>query len=265
MPTSIPSISTFSDPNLVSVIDSVQNPSKAAAYWLRRDIVRGVFAPMERLKVEHLVKFYRIGHSPIREAIILLSSSGLVVHEHQKGYRAAPVSLADYDDVLGVYWRLYRLALDMAMETGDDAWEERIVVQLHRSVKVPKVLPDGDPEARERWQRAYWEIHSQLLSGCGSAIIMQLIQDIGGRLERYVNLFADLESDRNRDMHTEHRRLAEAVVARDKPRVHELVDCYVAIGQPMRVSIKEALKEAEEGSPRRRRSKSALPVAEAAE
>ena len=154
MPTSLPSISTFSDPTLGSVFDRVQNPSKAAAYWLRRDLVRGVFAPMERLKVEYLVQFYRVGQSPIREAIILLSSSGLVVHEHQKGYRAAPVSLADYDDVLGVYWRLYRLALDMAMEKGDDAWEERIVVQLHRSAKVPKVLPDGDPEARERWQRA---------------------------------------------------------------------------------------------------------------
>jgi GntR family transcriptional regulator, carbon starvation induced regulator len=267
VPTSIPSISTFSDPSLVSVFDPALNPSKAAAYWLRRDIVRGVFAPIERLKVEHLVKFYRIGHSPIREAIILLSSSGLVVHEHQKGYRAAPVSLADYDDVLGVYQRLYRLALDMAMEKGDDAWEERIVVQLHRSVKVPKVLPDGDPEARERRQRAYGDLHAQLLSGCGSMLIMQLIQDIGGRLERYVNLFADLESDRNRDMHAEHRKMAETIVSRDRPRVHTLVDNYFAVGQPVRVTIKEALKRGEEGSSRRRRSaaKSALPAAKAAE
>ena len=116
----------------------------------RRDIARGVFEPLERLTVEHLVKFYRVGHSPIREAIVLLSSSGLVIHEHQKGYRVAPVSLADYDEVLGVYQRLYKLALEMAIELGDDAWEERVLVQRHRAEKVRMVALDADPQEREK-------------------------------------------------------------------------------------------------------------------
>ncbi|MGH7088911.1 MAG: GntR family transcriptional regulator, partial [Stellaceae bacterium] len=186
---------------------------------------------MERLKVEQLVAFYGVGHSPIREAILMLSVSALVAHEHQKGYRVAPVSLADYDDVLLVYQRLYKLALTVAMDLGDEAWEERVVVQLHRSVKVPKVLPDGGAEARERWQLAYGNFHHQLLSGCGSPLLMQLIGDIGYRLERYVNLFADLESDRDRDHHAEHRLIADAVTARQKTRALELIDRYFAVGQ----------------------------------
>ncbi|MGH8241187.1 MAG: GntR family transcriptional regulator, partial [Steroidobacteraceae bacterium] len=201
-----------------------------------------------------LVRFYRIGHSPVREAILLLSSSGLVVHEHQKGYRVAPVSLADYDDVLAVYQRLYKLALQMAIESGDDAWEERVVVQLHRSVKVRMVLPDGDPQARERWQRAYWEFHGQLLSGCRSPLMLQLLGDIGFRLERYVNLFADLASDRRRDHHAEHRAIVDALVARDKERTLALIDQYFATGQPMRNSIIETLKRNEQGAARRKRA-----------
>lgn len=228
------------------------SPSKAAAFWLRRDIVRGVFRPMERLKVERLVEFYNVGHSPVREAILLLSASGLAVHEHQKGYRAAPVSLADYDDVVSVYQRLYKLAIGMAIELGDDAWEERTLVQLHRSAKVPIVFPDGDAQARERWQRGYWEFHGQLLSGCGSPLLLQLLGDIGFRLERYVNLFADLASDRERDHHSEHREIVDAVVARDCDNAIALVDAYFARAQPIRDSIIKKLMRAENAPARGR-------------
>ena len=50
------SISTFKDPEVAAPADPDVSPSKAAAYWLSRDIVRGVFRPMERLKVEDLVR-----------------------------------------------------------------------------------------------------------------------------------------------------------------------------------------------------------------
>lgn len=261
MPTTIPSVSTFSDAVIARPFDPERSPSKAVAFWLRRDIVRGVFEPMERLKVEQLVQFYGIGHSPVREAIIWLSSSGLVIHEHLKGYRVAPVSLADYDDVLGVYQRLYKLAIGMAMDQGGEDWEERVVVQLHRSLKVAKVLPDGDVEDQERWQRAYGMLHAELLSGCGSPLMMRLFEDIGGRLERYVHLFADLESDRDRDTHAEHRAIVDAVLARDRGRVPGLIERYFAIGQPVRESIIASLKRE---TPRKRGRKSA-PIAQVGE
>ena len=251
MPTTIRSISTFADA-AATPVDPERSPSQAASFWLRRDIVRGVFGPLERLKVEQLVKFYGVGHSPVREAILLLSSSGLVVHEHQKGYRVAPVSLADYDDIVSIYQRLYKLALGMAIDLGDDAWEERVVVQLHRSAKVPMVLPGEDAQARERWQRTYWEFHGQLVSGCRSPLLMQLVGDIGFRLERYVNLFGELDSDRGRDHHGEHRRIVDAVISRDKARTLAMVDDYFAGAQPIRNSITEKLRREEEGRGRRR-------------
>jgi GntR family carbon starvation induced transcriptional regulator len=263
VPTAVPSISTFADPAISRPFDPERNPSQAAALWLRRDIVRGVFEPLERLKVEHLAQFYGVGHSPAREAIIFLSSTGLVIHEHLKGYRVAPVSLADYDDVLGVYHRLYKLALDIAMDVGDQAWEERVVVQLHRSLRVAEALPNGSAEDRERWQRAYGMLHAELLSGCGSPLMMRMFEDIGGRLERYVHLFADLTNNIERDIHAEHREIVDAVLSRDHARVPQLVDRYIAIGQPVRNSIVASLKR--EQAPPRRKRRSAEPAAEAAQ
>lgn len=245
MPSSIPSVATFTAPSVVAPVDPAQNPTQAVLYWLRRDVTRGVFEPMERLRVDFLSKFYKIGHSPVREAILLLSSSGLIIHEHQKGYRVAPVSLAEYDDLRNVYQRIYRSALDLALEHGDQAWEERVVVQLHRSLKVQKVLLDGDPQAREMWQRTYHDLHSAILSACGSKLFLELIRSLGHRMERYVNLFADLETDRYRDHHAEHKAIVDALVERDRDRVFALIDAYFSKGDPVRESIIATLKRSE--------------------
>jgi GntR family transcriptional regulator, carbon starvation induced regulator len=195
----------------------------------------------------------------VREAILVMATRGLVIHEHQKGHRVAPVSLADYDDLLNVYMRVYRLALSMAMELGTDEWEEQVVLQLHRSQKVKKVLLDGDPQARELWQRTYGEFHRALLNGCASPLMMRIFGDLGARLERYVNLFGDLDSDRERDHHAEHRNIVDAVVARDAKRVTGLIDVYYAKAAPIRQSIVESLKRKEI----KRRSKPAEPHASA--
>jgi GntR family carbon starvation induced transcriptional regulator len=248
MPTQIPSVASFTWPADTAPVDPEKNPTRAMTYWLRRDIVRGVFAPSERLKVEHLTKFYDIGHSPVREAILRLSSSGLIVHEYQKGYRVAPVSLPDFNDALDVYQRIYRMALSMAMELGDDAWEERVVVSLHRSLKVQKVLLTGDPE-RELWQQAYRDFHSALLSGCGSRLLLNIMGNIADRLERYVNLFADLSSDQERDHHAEHREIVDALIARDAERLAPLIDRYFTVGTPIGISITASLERGEKGVP----------------
>jgi GntR family carbon starvation induced transcriptional regulator len=123
-----------------------------------------------------------------------------------------------------------------------------VVIQLHRSLKVQKVLPDGEPEARELWQRAYGELHAAVLTGCNSPLLMQIQGDLGARLERYVNLFGDMESDRNRDHHAEHRQIVDALVARDAEKLLALIERYFAVGQPIRNSIIEALKGREKAA-----------------
>ncbi|MCP5432449.1 MAG: FCD domain-containing protein [Alphaproteobacteria bacterium] len=241
----LPSVSTFRLLGGQPQIDAQVNPTQAATIWLRRDIIRGVFAPGARLKVAHLCDFYHIGASPIREAILLVSTSGLIVHEHQRGYRAAPVSHADYKDVATIYRKLYRLALDMAVENGGDQWEERVVLALHRTAKVRKVLPSGDPEAREAWQWAYWSFHHELLSGCNSPTLMRVFRDVGDRLERYVNIYADLTEDVNRNHHAEHRAIVDALIARDAETLFRLVDTYHGGAAEVLRSIAEALKKLE--------------------
>ena len=251
MPSILPSVATFRASGATFPGDPERSPTEAVTFWLRRDIVRGVFEPLERLKIEHLAKFYRVGQSPVREAIGRVLGTGLISHEFLKGYRVAQVSLADYNDVLDIYQRLRRLALQMAVQRGTQAWEERVVVQMHRSMKVRPVPSDSDSEQRELWQRAYGDLQMELMRGCNSPSLIRVISDIGARLERYGNLFADLSTDLERDHAQEHRQMVDALIARDARQVEALLDTSGALSAPMRASIVEDLRSREQ--PNRRR------------
>ncbi|MGQ2929757.1 MAG: FCD domain-containing protein [Sphingopyxis sp.] len=246
MPTNIPSISSFEDERLRLPRTALSSPSHGIAYWLKRDIVRGVFDPAERLKLDLLTRFYGAGLSPVREAVLFLAAGGLVAHEHQKGHRVAPVSLGDYLDTLHVYDRIRRLALVTAIERGDDAWEEQVLIQLHRSKKVPHVLPGDDHEGRERWQRAYMDFYDTLIGGCKSPLLIDYYSDLVARAERYINLFADQSSDHVRDHAAEHSAIVDAVIGRDAVRLNKLLDESNERSKSMRNSTIDALRAIEE-------------------
>jgi DNA-binding GntR family transcriptional regulator len=62
---------------------------------LRADIVRGVFAPDQPLRMEALKARFDSGFSPIREALSRLLAEGLVVLEPNRGFRVSGLSRED--------------------------------------------------------------------------------------------------------------------------------------------------------------------------
>ena len=257
MPTQTPSVATFKNPELANLAPSLPSLTDKAAFWLKRDIVRGVFLPNERLKVDALSKFYGIGRSPVQAAIMQLEPSGLLSHEHQKGYRVATMSLPDFDDVRELYRELYEIALRKAVLHGDQAWEERMIVTLHRTSKIAKVI-EGRGEARELWQLAYKRLHGAILSGCGSPLLLTLITDLGNRLERYIETFGDMESDLKRDHHKEHGQLIDILLKRDPNRAVAAYEEFFQRNQPVRDTILEKLRKLE-AAPKRGRPKPQRP------
>jgi DNA-binding transcriptional regulator YhcF (GntR family) len=63
------------------------------------DVVCGKLAPGERLRVEHLKDQYAVGAGTLREALSLLVADALVTSEGQRGFRVAPISMEDLEDV----------------------------------------------------------------------------------------------------------------------------------------------------------------------
>ena len=82
--------------------------------------------------------------------------------------------------------------------------------------------------------------------------IMGIVGNLGDRAERYVNLHADLATDRARDSHAEHRVIVDAIGTGDADRLHSLLDRFFEGGEPMRETIRRNLAELEQ--PKRRRA-----------
>jgi GntR family carbon starvation induced transcriptional regulator len=84
--------------------------------------------------MEELKSVYEIGLSPLREALMKLTSV-LVLEEH-KGFRVAPVSKAQLLDITNMRKELEAMAIRQSIAEGDDRWESGMLTG-------PTQLPRG--------------------------------------------------------------------------------------------------------------------------
>lgn len=176
---------------------------------LRDDILRGVLAPLKRLRLNDISARYGCGAIPMREALNRLAAEDLVIHAEQRGFAVAPMSAQALRDLARARSLLAEVAVREAVLNGDAAWEERVLVSYHRLSKIARSDPGFEPMHRE--------FHSALVSGCGSQWIVTLSERLFNHAERYRNLSRRLQAASRED---EHKRIVEAALAR---RVDEAV------------------------------------------
>jgi DNA-binding GntR family transcriptional regulator len=66
---------------------------------LRREILSCAIAPGAEIRDADLAERFAVSRSPVRDALLRLEAEGLVVISPRKGYRAAPISIADAKDL----------------------------------------------------------------------------------------------------------------------------------------------------------------------
>ena len=103
---------------------------------LLEDILKGKLEPGLKLRLQVLKKDYDVGNSPLREALNRLSENGMVIREENKGFRVAPTSIEELDELIRTRCWLEEIALRECMQNGDDQWEESVVLAFHRLSRV---------------------------------------------------------------------------------------------------------------------------------
>lgn len=103
---------------------------------LRTSILDGRYAPEQKLPFSELQDEYQAGVGTIREALSHLLSEGLVTMDTGKGFRVAPVSLEDLEDISENRVEIERRAIRSAIRNGDDKWEAGLLSAHHLLEKV---------------------------------------------------------------------------------------------------------------------------------
>src|SRR5947209_7886569 len=90
---------TAQDGQETATPDRANSLTRSAYLQLRADLLSGRYRPGEKLRAEELRRRFNIGSSPIREALNRLLAEGFVTLEEQKGFRVAPVSSEELEEL----------------------------------------------------------------------------------------------------------------------------------------------------------------------
>jgi len=195
---------------------------------LRHDVICGKLAPGERLRVEHLKDRYEVGGSTLREALSLLVSDALVTSEGQRGFRVAPISMTDLEDVTNTRVTLETYALRQSICHGDTQWEAAL---LHSYDLLSKTERDLAESGSDLWERRNQAFHEALIAGFNSTWTKYLLSILYRHAERYRNINWRLTAAHasGRDVFKEHQDIFRAAIDRQDARAALALEAHIRL------------------------------------
>lgn len=177
---------------------------------LRNAILRCELQPGERLIIDDLARRYEVSIIPVREALRVLQSEGLVVSVAHVGATVAPISR---DSVLEVFTLLEGLEI-----AGTRAAAQRATAADldHIAGLVEKMDDAVSAERTARWADLNTEFHLAISRAAGMPILLDMTQralDLWDRVRRYY--FKGVLARRAKAAQAEHRQILQQLRAQD--------------------------------------------------
>jgi GntR family transcriptional regulator, carbon starvation induced regulator len=224
----------------ISLKASAQTLTEQILFRLREDIVSGKLAASEKLRVQDLSRRYGVGASPLREALSRLTADGLVANESNRGFRVAPVSVADFLDIVDNRRRLESVALEQSVKAGDDEWEGRLIADYHQLQKLEATYRPNSKlnDPAWEWERRHRNFHRSLISACPSSWLLHFNWLLVCQFDRYRRLVI-LDAGGTLQGRRQEEALFKATLARNAKKACQILcrhidDSAVLIVQQLR-------------------------------
>ena len=174
---------------------------------LREAILRGVYPPGTRLRQEELAGQYGASRVPVREALRLLASEGLVTTVANAGAWIARLSLEECVELYQVRERIEPLLLRYSMPELSEGQIDRLAELADTMVRTTDV---------EHFLELDREFHLGSYAGAGTTFLGPTVQRLWNTTQHYRRAFTRLLDDEsNRIVHDEHHMLVAAIRERD--------------------------------------------------
>jgi len=218
---------------------------------IRRDIISGELLPGTKLAMELLTRRYKVGLSPLREALVKLTGDALAVAEGQRGFWVSQVSVAELQDTMNTRLLIETQALSLAIENGGEEWERAVRKSYEELSALEDKLGGGDASTFSRWETANRHFHEALVSACGSPWLVRLRNMLHQHSERY-RMISLSQTTVERDVHDEHEAIIEAALARKALRACRLTEIHL---QRTTEVVRQALERRMEPAPAKGRKR----------
>ena len=217
-----------SDSSDIVSTEPAETLALAAYRRLRVDIIRGVRAPEERLRIEKLKSIYGIGPTPLREALQKLSADALVMTEGNRGFKVAPLVASEFEDLNTARTAIEKEAIRLSIGRGNDRWEAQVVAAHYILAKEDEALAQARDGVPDTWEQANADFHSAVVAACGSEWLLRVRNSLVDLVERYrrASLYHKLGE---RQLGAEHAAILDAVLARDAENACKLTELHFSL------------------------------------
>lgn len=182
------------------------------AHYLREHIVMDHFQPGQRLPERTLAVELQVSRTPLREALKILATEGLVVISPNRGAVVADVSAADMKEKAYVLSVLEQSAAQLACVRASD--EDIAELQaLHYEMKASFLRRD-----RQNYFRLNQDIHNRIVALSGNSTLIDIHANLSRQLYR-VRYLSNQKNDKWAKAMEEHEAIMAALEARDAARV----------------------------------------------
>jgi len=202
------------------------------AEQIREAMVRGDYAPNQRLVEADLCEQYQAGRATVRSALQELAADGLVEILRNKGARVRAIPLAEAVEITEVRMVLEGLAAGRAAERVTPAEAEElsgIGAAMREACARSELLRYSDLNA---------QLHRRIREISGHRTTAAIIERLGAQVVRHQFRLA-LQPGRPGVSLPQHERIIAAVVARDRAAAEAAMRSHLA-------SVVEALRVAAE-------------------
>jgi len=185
---------------------------------LRAAILRGELEPGRRLVIDEIGRQLKVSAIPIREALQLLQSEGLVQSAPHVGATVSPLSEGEVQEVFAIMEGLETVAVREAARRLDDAGAAVLTALVSEM--------DGALEARdyERWAALNVSLHRAIGEIARMPLLREMTERVLSRWERLRrHYFQGVLVPRVEQAQREHRALLDALLLRDGVRAEQVV------------------------------------------
>lgn len=189
---------------------------------IEQDIVTGFYMPGHRLDEAGLAKRHEVSRTPIREALIQLSTMGLVKIVPNRGAFVAQLTITEVVEMFEVMGELEAMCARLAAR--------RILPeQLERLEKEQKACSTAEENGNaDEYYYANEQFHRVIYEASGNAFLAETANSLQRRLKPYRRLQLRVPGRVSRSL-SEHDAVLTAIRAHDEAQARDAMRSHVVI------------------------------------
>ncbi len=197
---------------------------------LRQRLTSGGFPHGEKLRPEILRKEFNCSANTIREALLRLSTVGLVEFQEQRGFRVPELSDSLQHELTHMRILLECEGACLSIRQGGVAWEARLSAAHHKLSHIESRVRLSGGEVGPLitlWSTAEQEFHETLIDGCGLDVLRQTHLVVYHRFRQQL-ITSDREFIYIPENIEQHKMILDAALDRDEDAVRERIQDHLS-------------------------------------